>query len=43
MKAKKEPKTKASELEVVDGIFIVEKEENKLIGVNYSVIKLPSI
>ena len=41
MKAKKEPKTKASELEVVDGIFMVEKEENRLIGLNPDIEEAP--
>ena len=32
MKTKKEPKIKASELEAVDDIFMVEKDSRKLIG-----------
>lgn len=32
MKTKKEPKTEASELEVVNDIFMVEKDSRKLIG-----------
>lgn len=32
MKTKKEPKTKALELEVIDDIFMVEKSSRKLIG-----------
>lgn len=40
MKAKKESKTKASELEAVDGIFMVEKETNRLIGLKPDVENL---
>ena len=32
MKTKKEPKTKASELEIIDDIFMVKKENKKLVG-----------
>ena len=32
MKTKKEPKTKASELEIIDDIFLVKKENKKLVG-----------
>ena len=32
MKTKKESKTKASELEIIDDIFMVKKENKKLVG-----------
>ena len=41
MKTKKEPKTKASELEVVDDIFMVEKDSRKLIGLKPDIKETP--
>ena len=41
MKTKKEPKTKASELEAVDDIFMVEKDSRKLIGLKPDIKEVP--
>lgn len=41
MKAKKESKTKASELEVIDGIFMVEKDSSRLIGLKPDIKEAP--
>lgn len=41
MKAKKESKTKESELEVVDGIFMVEKDSSRLIGLKPDIKEVP--
>ena len=41
MKTKKEPKTEASELEVVDDIFMVEKDSRKLIGLKPDIKEAP--
>lgn len=41
MKTKKEPKTKASELEVVNDIFMVEKDSRKLIGLKPDIKEAP--
>lgn len=41
MKTKKEPKTKISELEVVDDIFMVEKDSRKLIGLKPDIKEAP--
>ena len=41
MKAKKESKTKASELKVVNDIFIVEKDSHKLIGLTPDIKEAP--
>lgn len=41
MKTKKEPKIKASELEVIDDIFMVEKDSRKLIGLKPDIKEAP--
>ena len=41
MKVKKESKTKTSELEIVDDIFMVEKNSHKLIGLKPGIEKAP--
>ena len=41
MKAKKESKTKTSELEVVDNIFMVEKDSHRLIGLKPDINEAP--
>ena len=41
MKERKEPKTKTPELEVIDDIFMVEKDSHRLIGLNPDIKEAP--